>query len=143
MVLNLFSRISFSIYYKQLKKTIGINIKYFEYIINSNNDLKKIGAKKIINCFNNIKSLESNSISFRTIISIFLLIVAIINLNIDSCSLRSNITNLGIITIINIVLILIEIIETSVMIYYQSKYLHPFMQINFKILRKLVKLTLI
>ena len=129
--------------YKNFKRLVKNNISYYENILYSNNNynLKKDEAKKILNCFINLKSNEIKSVIIRILITLILIIsyfwfncriseIDVLNNNLDYINKVTPCANcFNVFLIIDIILIFCEIIDSIVMLNYRNKYLIPYMKI--------------
>ena len=144
---NLISLSSLSKNYEDVKNSIESNFSYYEDLLNSNYVLQKDEAKKILNCFIDLKINEIKSIIIRGIIIIFLFyiffsfsrwVTKILDLNnppLDFPDYKFHAESIlkcfNIKIIIDIIFIFYEIIDLIYMINYRNKYLIPYMQTIF------------
>ena len=129
--------------YKNFKRLVKNNNSYYENILYSNNNynLKKDEAKKILNCFINLKSNEIKSVIIRILITLILIIsyfwfncriseIDVLNNNLDYINKVTPCANcFNVFLIIDIILIFCEIIDSIVMLNNRNKYLIPYMKI--------------
>ena len=131
--------------YKNIKDSINSHFSFYEDVLNSNYDLQKDEAKKILNCFIDLKINEIKSAVIRIIIVCLLIFIFYL----FSCCIsaikdfdnppnhipdykknaESFLKCFNVILTFDIILILCEIIDLIYMINYRNKYINPYAEL--------------
>ena len=128
--------------YKSFKRLVKFHYSDYENELYSNKtyNLKKDEAKKILNCFINLKSNELKTLIIRLLIALkssfiycwfgyFISKIEYLNNNLDCINKIKPCSNIfNIFMIIVIILIFFEIIDSIVMLKYRINYLIPYMK---------------